>query len=528
MTDELKEARERRRQRLASTEPGTSGSEAPAPIEGIQKHGGGFVEQISTHLSIANSGLRVGEFLLLMLLSGVAFGILGAIVFEAVPGVVILVALGVLMPAIAIRGAESRRLRSFTEQLPTALDLLVNGLRAGYSTLQAMEGVASELPDPISAEFQRVAQNMRLGTPMEEALDQMRGRIRSDDLGRVITAIDLQREVGGNLAEALDVLGGTLQDRKRISNEAQVLSRSSFLFVFGLAATIPIVQWVLFPGFFQLAFESALGTGVMMLAYGLISVAVLISAAISRRLTRIHTSLGQTQSLQARRKSRLDLILCAAALGISIAVGVPGPVVVWLTLLAVTRTNTGSMIASVVFGVLAAQAAVLSTEGFLGSVLSMEMQTTLAAHSPQLIRLGQGLLLVGILSLIGVAFLVAVYLHRSRSLVSLTEPVTAAKSDRSATSSSEIEMSASFYDRVIVPLSESLGRLAKWFSPRAVRARIHEDLEAAGSPLRLSPARFMALRGLAGATLGALIALAAPSEWQGKPYLILAFGLLGF
>jgi tight adherence protein B len=84
------------------------------------------------------------------------------------------------------------------------LNLMVNGLRAGYSTMQAMEAISKELPAPISDEFRRVVQEMQLGVPMETALDNLLRRIPSDDLDFVITAINVQREVGGNLSEILD------------------------------------------------------------------------------------------------------------------------------------------------------------------------------------------------------------------------------------------------------------------------------------------------------------------------------------
>ncbi len=104
------------------------------------------------------------------------------------------------------------------------LNLMVNGLRAGYSTMQAMEAVSKELPPPISDEFHRVVQEMQLGIPMEKALDNLLKRIPSDDLDLVITAINVQREVGGNLAEILDTISFTIRERVRIKGEIRVLT----------------------------------------------------------------------------------------------------------------------------------------------------------------------------------------------------------------------------------------------------------------------------------------------------------------
>jgi tight adherence protein B len=104
------------------------------------------------------------------------------------------------------------------------LNLVVNGLRAGYSTMQAMEAVSKELPPPICDEFRRVVQEMQLGIPMEKALENMIRRIPSADLDFIVTAINVQREVGGNLAEIMDVISYTIRERVRIKGEIRALT----------------------------------------------------------------------------------------------------------------------------------------------------------------------------------------------------------------------------------------------------------------------------------------------------------------
>jgi len=101
---------------------------------------------------------------------------------------------------------------------------MVNGLRAGYSTMQALEAVAKELPAPISSEFKRVVQEMQLGIPLDQALNNLLRRIPSDDLELVITAINVQREVGGNLAEILEIISHTIRERVRVKGEIKVLT----------------------------------------------------------------------------------------------------------------------------------------------------------------------------------------------------------------------------------------------------------------------------------------------------------------
>lgn len=186
-------------------------------------------EKISRELARADLKVKPGEYIALIAISMifVAFvfwyiggrGSVGSYVV-AVIGLII----GFFLPRMYVRGQQRKRLQKFDEQLPDMLNLMVNGLRAGFSTMQAMEAVSRELPPPICDEFRRVVQEMQLGVPMEKALDNLLARIPSDDLDLVITAINVQREVGGNLAEVLDTISFTIRERIRIKGEIRVLT----------------------------------------------------------------------------------------------------------------------------------------------------------------------------------------------------------------------------------------------------------------------------------------------------------------
>jgi tight adherence protein B len=135
---------------------------------------------------------------------------------------------------------------------------MVNGLRAGYSTLQAMEAVSRELPKPISEEFHRVVQEMQLGISMEEALNHLLRRINSDDLDLVITAINVQREVGGNLAEILDVISYTIRERVRLKGQIAALTaqgRATAWVIAALPIILVILLFVLNPDYMTILFE---------------------------------------------------------------------------------------------------------------------------------------------------------------------------------------------------------------------------------------------------------------------------------
>jgi tight adherence protein B len=157
-------------------------------------------------------------------ISIVGFGVVGFIISSSMIFAGVGMIIGAFVPRMYVKRQEKSRLKKFDNQLSDMLNLMVNGLRAGFSTLQAMEAVSRELPKPINEEFHRVVQEMQLGIMMEDALDHLLRRINSEDLDLVITAINVQREVGGNLAEILDSISFTIRERVRIKGEIQALT----------------------------------------------------------------------------------------------------------------------------------------------------------------------------------------------------------------------------------------------------------------------------------------------------------------
>jgi tight adherence protein B len=193
---------------------------------------------LSRDLARADLKLRVGEYVALMIIAAFGTGFIvwflaGHNTHNLLPGIIGAV-VGFFLPRIYVRREQGKRLLHFDDQLSDMLNLMVNGLRAGYSTLQAMEAVSKELPPPICDEFRRVVQEMQLGVSMERALDNLLRRIPSKDLDLVITALNVQREVGGNLAEILATISHTIRERVRIKGEirvmtSQVLTSAKFL-----------------------------------------------------------------------------------------------------------------------------------------------------------------------------------------------------------------------------------------------------------------------------------------------------------
>ena len=184
-----------------------------------------FGERMARDLARADLKFKPGEYIALYVIAMIGGGVIaymagGRLILSALIGAVI----GAFLPGLYVNSQKGKRLVKFNDQLPDMLNLVVNGLRAGYSTMQAMEAVSKELPAPICDEFKRVVQEMQLGIPMEKALENLLRRIPSEDLDFVVTAINVQREVGGNLAEIMDVISYTIRERVRIKGEIRALT----------------------------------------------------------------------------------------------------------------------------------------------------------------------------------------------------------------------------------------------------------------------------------------------------------------
>lgn len=187
--------------------------------------GRGFAERIQRELARADIKLNVAEYLALHILLAFAFFAAGWLIGGRSIFMGLLAGIGALfVPRMYLGYQQRKRLRNFDNQLGDMLNLVVNGLRAGYSPMQALESVGRELPPPISVEFHRVVQEIQLGLPQEAALANLTRRVPSADLDFVVTAMNVQREVGGNLAEILDNISYTIRERVRIKGEIATLT----------------------------------------------------------------------------------------------------------------------------------------------------------------------------------------------------------------------------------------------------------------------------------------------------------------
>ena len=183
---------------------------------------------------------------------------------------------GFLLPRFWLNRRKNGRLNAFNKQLPDTITLIANALRAGSSFLQAIELVVRESRPPISVEFSRVIREVNLGLPFEQALENMVRRVRSDDLELMATAISIQHQVGGNLAEILDSIAYTIRERIRIKGEIRTLTAQQRLsgYVVGfLPIGLAGFLFIAAPGFMDPMFANppaiaGLPAGVVILLFG--------------------------------------------------------------------------------------------------------------------------------------------------------------------------------------------------------------------------------------------------------------------
>ncbi len=182
-----------------------------------------FAQRLARDLARADLKITVGEYLVAVAVL-VCLGILMGMVLKNIVVGLVLVIAAIVIPRIIVSRRRTTRLRDFNNQLADTITLLANSMRSGYSLLQAMELVSRESRPPMATEFERVVREVGLGLSPEEALGNLVRRIQSDDLELMVTAVNVQREVGGNLAEILDTISTTIRERVKLKGEIRVLT----------------------------------------------------------------------------------------------------------------------------------------------------------------------------------------------------------------------------------------------------------------------------------------------------------------
>jgi tight adherence protein B len=191
-----------------------------------------------------------------------------------------------ILSGLFLRLRQRKRTRAFNNQLGDTLTLMSNALKAGHSFAQALSSVAKNANPPISEEFARATREIALGITVDDAMNHMVERNKSEDFDLMVTAVQIQRVVGGNLAEILDSIAFTIRERVRIQGEIRTLTaqaRASGLIITLLPFFLIGALTFISPGYFNVMFSDPLGH----IMLGIAAFSIAIGTALIQKIVRI-------------------------------------------------------------------------------------------------------------------------------------------------------------------------------------------------------------------------------------------------
>jgi len=184
----------------------------------------GLMTGITENLVQADLKLTATEYLFILLGTTMLGGLIGFAVSRQPISAFVAGVLSFFVPGIFVSWRKSKRRRDFADQLADALAQIAGSLRAGHGLAQSLDTVSRQLPPPAGDEFLRVVRETQLGQPLTVALGHLIERIKNDDLVMVVASININRQIGGNLADILETAAETIRERVRIRREIQVLT----------------------------------------------------------------------------------------------------------------------------------------------------------------------------------------------------------------------------------------------------------------------------------------------------------------
>jgi tight adherence protein B len=242
--------------------------------------------KVADNLARADIKLRVSEYALIV----IAVMVLAFLVTFVINGTfivaVVFAGLAYFVPGFYVKYRQRKRYRAIQNQLGDTILLLSNALKAGYSFAQSMATIARSAPQPMSDEFTRAVREMNLGITVDDALDHMNARIQSEDFDLMVTAVQIHRVVGGNLAEILDTIAFTIRERIRIHGEIRTLTaqaRASGYIIIALPFALTGILTLVTPSYVLPLFKEPLGWAMLALALVMMG----IGYAIIRKIASI-------------------------------------------------------------------------------------------------------------------------------------------------------------------------------------------------------------------------------------------------
>jgi tight adherence protein B len=223
---------------------------------------------LQNFLEQANLSVRAGNLLLFCLVSALLVGGVGMVIAgslppnQAVPFVVVGIVVGGIIPYSYASYRRTKRFQKFEELFPAAIDTLARAVRAGHAFTTALELIASEIAEPVASEFRKLFEEQKFGLPVRDALLNLTERMPLVDVKFFVTAVMLQRETGGNLAEILDNLSYVIRERFKIMRQVRVYTaqgRLTMMLLMGLPPVIVVTMLLTSPMFIRPLFADPIG-----------------------------------------------------------------------------------------------------------------------------------------------------------------------------------------------------------------------------------------------------------------------------
>lgn len=233
------------------------------------------LERLADELYVADISLRTEEFITIWVVLALLVPALAMFLGAPLTVTIALVLIGAAAPIAYVKVKRNKRLAAFGKQLSDALAIICNALRAGMSFQTAMKNVSEEMEDPIAHEFGRVYRETQLGMPLETSLNRLVLRTGNQDLELMCQAVIIQRQVGGNLAQILENISGTINERVKMKGEIKAMTASGTLsgyIVGGLPVFLLLMLMLLNPGYADVFFSTQ--TGNIMLVISVVMEAV--------------------------------------------------------------------------------------------------------------------------------------------------------------------------------------------------------------------------------------------------------------
>jgi tight adherence protein B len=245
-----------------------------------------WTTRLQNFISQAGMDAKVGTILLFCGVSGLSAYVIVSFLYGRFSAGMAAAAVGATIPLGVVAFQRNRRLKQFEQRFPEALDLLGRAVRAGHAFTAGLEMVSKDSPEPVAGEFRTTFEEQNFGLPVRDALSNLAARVPLVDVRFFVTALLIQKDTGGNLAEILDELARVIRERFRIYREVQIKTaqgRLTAVILVALPVGMLLLMKTLNPSYVKVLFDDPLGIRILMGA----AVMQIIGAAILWKIVNI-------------------------------------------------------------------------------------------------------------------------------------------------------------------------------------------------------------------------------------------------